>query len=79
MRKTLTTVALMLALCCTAFAGEMSTPPVASQCCTAVAGEMGTPPVAPPDSTQAQSADGNAVVTNSLIQAVLNVIVSVLP
>jgi hypothetical protein len=62
MRKTLTTVALLLALCCTAFAGEMH-----------------TPPVAPPDSTQAQSADSYTVATDSLIQAVLDVIVSVLP
>jgi hypothetical protein len=59
MRKTLTTVALMLALCPVAFAGEMSTPPVA------------------PPATQAQSAD-NTVTTDSLIQTVLDVIVSVL-
>jgi hypothetical protein len=62
MRKTLTAVALMLALCCTAFAGEMS-----------------TPPVAPPDSTQEQSTDANTVTTDSLIQTLLDVIVSVLP
>jgi hypothetical protein len=63
MRKTLTTVALMLALCPVAFAGEMSTPPVAP----------------PPNSTQEQSADSNTVTTDSLIQTLLDVIVSVLP
>jgi hypothetical protein len=64
MRKTLTTVALMLALCPIAFAGE-----------------MGTPPVAPPqtNSAQEQGTDSNTVVTNSLIQTLLDVIVSVLP
>lgn len=62
MRKTLTTVVLMLALCPVAFAGEMS-----------------TPPVAPPDSTQKQSADSDAVTTDTLIQTLLDVIVSVLP
>jgi hypothetical protein len=61
MRKTLTTVALMLALSPVAFAGEMSTPPVA-------------PPQT--NSTQEQSAD---VTTDSLIQTLLDVIVSVLP
>lgn len=64
MRKTLTTVALLLALCCTAFAGEMGTPPVAPE---------------PLNSTQAQSADSNPVATDSLIQTVLDLIVSVLP
>jgi hypothetical protein len=64
MRKTLMTVALMLALCCTAFAGEMHTPPVAPD---------------PPDSTQEQSTDSNTVATDSLIQTLLDVIVSVLP
>ena len=63
MRKTLTTVALMLALCPVAFAGEMHTPPVA-------------PPM---DSTQEQSTDANTVTTDSLIQTLLDVIVSVLP
>jgi hypothetical protein len=63
MRKTLTTVALMLALCPVAFAGEMGTPPVAPQ----------------PDSKQEQSTDANTVTTDSLIQTVLDVIVSVLP
>jgi hypothetical protein len=64
MRKTLMTVTLMLALC-----------PVA------LAGEMGTPPVAPPqtNSTQEQSADSYTVTTDSLIQTLLDVIVSVLP
>jgi hypothetical protein len=61
MRKTLTTVALMLALSPVAFAGEMSTPPVA-------------PPQT--NSTQEQSAD---VTTDSLIQTLLDMIVSVLP
>jgi hypothetical protein len=65
MRKTLTTIALMLALCCTTFAGEMGTPPVA--------------PEPQPNSTQEQSTDSNAVATDSLIQTVLDVIVSVLP
>jgi hypothetical protein len=65
MRKTLMTVALMLALCPIAFAGEMGTPPVA--------------PGQQPNSTQEQSTDSNTVATDSLIQAVLNVIVSVLP
>jgi hypothetical protein len=60
MRKTLTTVALMLALSPVAFAGEMSTPPIAPQ----------------PDSTQEQGTDGT---TDSLIQTLLDVIVSVLP
>lgn len=63
MRKTLTTVALMLALCPVAFAGEMSTPPVA-------------PPTA---SMQVQSTDADTVMTDSLIQTLLDVIVSVLP
>jgi hypothetical protein len=63
MRKTLMTVTLVLALCCTAFAGEMHTPPIAPE----------------PDSTQAQGADNNTVATDSLIQTVLDVIVSVLP
>ena len=62
MRKTLTTIALMLALCCTTFAGEMGTPPVAPQPQT--------------NSTQERSAD---VTTDSLIQTLLDVIVSVLP
>ena len=65
MRKTLTTVALMLALCCTAFAGEMGTPPVA--------------PGQQPNSTQEQNTDSSTVATDSLMQAVLDVIVSVLP
>lgn len=64
MRKNLMTVALMLALCPVAFAGEMSTPPVA-------------PPQA--NYTQEQSADSYTVATDSLIQAVLEVIFSVLP
>jgi hypothetical protein len=64
MRKTLMTVALMLTLCPVAFAGEMS-----------------TPPVAPPqmNSTKEQSPESNTVATDSLIQTVLDVIVSVLP
>lgn len=58
MRKTLTTVALMLALCSTTFAGE-----------------MGTPPVAPPTAcTHVQGTDDDALTTESLIQAVLDVI-----
>jgi hypothetical protein len=60
MRKTLTTVALLLALSCTAFAGEMSTPPAPT----------------PPNSTQTQ---GAPVITDTLIQIVLDVLVSVLP
>ena len=63
MRKTLMTAALVLAFCCTAFAGEMHTPPIAPD----------------PDSTQVQSADSNTVATDSLIQTLLDVIVSVLP
>jgi hypothetical protein len=63
MRKTLTTVTLLLALCCTTFAGEMHTPPIAPE----------------PDSTQAQGADSSTVTTDSLIQTLLDVIVSVLP
>jgi hypothetical protein len=64
MRKTLMTVALMLALCPVAFAGE-----------------MGAPPVAPPqtNSTQEQSADSYTITTDSPIQTLLDVIVSVLP
>lgn len=62
MRKTLTTVALLLALSCTVSAGIMHTPPVASD---------------PPASTQEQSTDTNT--TDSLIQTLLDVIVSVLP
>jgi hypothetical protein len=65
MRKTLMATALVLALCCTTFAGEMHTPPVA--------------PDPPPNTTQEQNTDSNTVVTNSLIQTVLDVIVSVLP
>lgn len=67
MRKTLMTVALMLAFCCpVAIAGEMSTPPVA-------------PPGQPTNSTQELSADGDTVATDSMMQAVLDVIFSVLP
>jgi hypothetical protein len=60
------TVALMLACCC----------PVA------IAGEMSTPPVAPgqqPNSMQELNTDGDTVATDSLMQAVLDVIFSVLP
>ena len=64
MRKTLTTAALLLALSCPTAAGIMHTPPVASD---------------PPDTTQEQSADANTVTTDSLIQTLLDVIVSVLP
>jgi hypothetical protein len=64
MRKTLTTVALMLALSPVAFAGEMSTPPVA---------------LPQTNSTQEQGADSYTVATDSLIQTLLDVIVSVLP
>ena len=66
MRKTLMTVVLMLALCCPA----------------AFAGEMGTPPVAPgeqPNSMQELNMDGDPVATDSLIQAVVDLIVGVLP
>jgi hypothetical protein len=58
------TVALMLALCPVAFAGE-----------------IGTPPVAPPqaNSTQEQNVDSNTVASDSLIQTLLDVLVSVLP
>jgi hypothetical protein len=64
MRKILMTVALMLALCPVAFAGE-----------------IGTPPVAPPqtNSTQQQSVDSDTVASDSLIQTLLDVLVSVLP
>jgi hypothetical protein len=46
--------------------------------CPASAGIMHTPPVAP-DTTQEQSTDNNTVATDSLIQTVLDVLVSVLP
>jgi hypothetical protein len=59
------TAALVLALCRIAFAGEMGTPPVA--------------PEQQPNSTQEQSTDSNTVATDSLIQTLLDVIVSVLP
>lgn len=65
MRKTLTTAALLLALSCPASAGIMHTPPVTSEPTT--------------DSAPDRSADSNTVATESLIQAVLDVIVSVLP
>ena len=64
MRKTLTTAALLLALSCPASAGIMHTPPVASE---------------PPASTQQQSTDANTATTDSLIQTLLDVLVSVLP
>jgi hypothetical protein len=63
MRKLLMTGTLVLTLCRIGFAGEMHTPPIAPE----------------PDSTQAQSADANAATTDSLIQTLLDVIVSVLP
>ena len=63
MRKTLTTTALLLALSCPAFAGEMGTPPVA-------------PPQM--NSTQEQSAESNIVTTDSLIQTLLDVLINVL-
>jgi hypothetical protein len=64
MRKTLITVALTLALCPIAFAGEVNTPPVA--------------PEPQMNSAQEQSTDDN-ILTDNLIRAVLDVIVSVLP
>jgi hypothetical protein len=64
MRKTLATAALLLALSCPTTAGIMHTPPVASD---------------PPDSTQQQSPDTNTVTADSLLQTLLDVIVSVLP
>jgi hypothetical protein len=64
MLKTLTTAALWLALSCNAWAGIIHTPPVAPE---------------PTDFTQQQSADGSTVTTDSLIQTLLEVIVSVLP
>jgi hypothetical protein len=65
MRKTLLAATLMLGLCCSALAGEMSTPPIA--------------PDPQPGSAQAQSTEDNTVTTESLIQTVLDVIVSALP
>jgi hypothetical protein len=66
MRKILMTVALMLAICCpTAFAGELSSPPVA--------------PGPQPASTQEQNTDSDTVATDGLIEAVLDVIISALP
>jgi hypothetical protein len=66
MRKTLMTVVLMLALCCpAAFAGEMNTPPVA--------------PGQQPNSMQELNIDGDTAATDGLMQAVLDVIFSVLP
>ncbi len=65
MRKTLMAAALALGLCCSTLAGEMSTPPVA--------------PDPPPGSAQAQSTPDDAGAADSLIQAVLDVLVSVLP
>jgi hypothetical protein len=64
MRKTLTTATLLLALSCPASAGIMHTPPVASD---------------PTDATQQQSAESDTATTDSLIQTLLDVIVSVLP
>jgi len=47
---------------------------------SAHAGEVLTPPVAPPPpTTNVQSPDSNIIVPNSLVQAVVAVIVSVLP
>ena len=66
MRKTLMTVVFVLALCC----------PVV------FAGEMGTPPVAPgqqPNSMQELNIDGDTAAADGLMQAVLDVIFSVLP
>lgn len=65
MRKILMVAALMLGFCSSALAGEMHTPPIA--------------PDPQPNSAQEQSSDTNTSATNSLIQAVLEVIVSVLP
>jgi hypothetical protein len=70
MRKTLGVAALMLAFCCPALAGEMSTPP-------ALAGEIPNPPS--PESTTA-AADGimHGDHTDALIQTVITALISVL-
>jgi hypothetical protein len=61
MRKTLTTVALMLALSCSAFAGIMHTPGA---------------PEPPPDSAQTQSTttESNTVAADSLTQIALAIL-----
>ena len=58
MRKTLTTVALLLALCCPAFAGLMHTP-------------VKSDSEPPPQSTQ-ETTDGD--IQNGLVQLALNLI-----
>lgn len=64
MRKTLLTAVLILALCCTTFAGEMHTPPIApaTQPTVTAAGEIGTPGI-----------------SDSLTQIALKLLASVLP
>jgi hypothetical protein len=74
MRKTLYASVLVLALCGSAFAGDIECPPIAAP------GDMGTPPLAagdincPPSATQ--SPDGQP--TDSLTETALSVINSVL-
>ena len=74
MRKTFCASVLVLALCSSAFAGDMSCPPVAAP------GDIPNPPLAVGDMgcppSAAQSPDGQA--TDGLADAALNVINSVL-
>jgi hypothetical protein len=65
MRKTLTTVALLLALSCTAFGGEIHIPPA---------------PTPPANTTQAPTPnDEDTGAADTLTQIVLTVLVSILP
>ena len=70
MRKTLTTVALLLALSCTAFGGEMSTPPApAPQPKPTPTGAVQEPTTTDEDTTGA---------VETLTQVALNLVSSVL-
>jgi hypothetical protein len=65
MRKTLTTVALVLALCCPVFAGEMNTPVAPA------------PPPNEPASATHEPTTGNEI-TNSTTTIILEVVLSLL-
>ena len=80
MRKTLTTAALVFALCCTAFGGEMHTPGAPVPPATSPGGIAQGNSTEPSDNP-AQTADGIAYGddTDAVTQAVLTVLLSLLP
>ena len=73
MRRTLTTAALVLALCCPAFAGIMHTPAPAPPE-NAVTGEMHTPAPTTQSATGGESATG---ATDGLTEAMLSLLETV--